>query len=245
MSDELRAVFEEFETLSLAHTVPPGTAAVKRTVRRRYATRAALLAVAAGLALLLVWLPVGASHPQPIQQSPTPTPGSSASPDTAPSGSGAAAAAGSASPTTTPPTPECDPNNPAYEGFRLGQPAPDQYELTPGMLAGCPSLRIWLTQATYVGAGANAATVTRTASTAVTLSAANPSVSLPPNLPAPSCASVVVVTYLSYTGPPATLASMPNPVPQLVASGNTADLAYYLAQQGRNLRAASWQAPTC
>jgi hypothetical protein len=240
----LRGLFDEFSNQSLARTMPPGTAAVRRTVRRRYATRAVVLAVAALVVLSLAFVPLRTSHSQPVQPSPTPSVStSSLSPRTSPTGP--RIVPGATTTTTTAPTPACDPNNNAYAGFNLSQPAPDEYELTPSMLAACPSLRIWLAQGTYVGAGANSATVTRTSSRSVVLSASNPTATLAPAFPAPSCASVVVVTYIGYTGAPKVLASMANPVPHLVATGDTSDLSYYVLQHGSSFKEASWQAPTC
>jgi hypothetical protein len=245
MADELRVLFEAFEVESLSRTSPPGAPAVQRTVRRRYATRAVAFAVAA-LALLLVavWSPLRASQPQPIGPTPSapaptttdspasPTPGASA----APSG-----VAGAPSPTR----PECDPKSNAYVGIDLGGPAPDQYALTPSMFATCPGLKVWLALATYVGAGANAGTLTRTASTSTTLTAANPSATLSPQFPPASCESVIIATLVGYSGPPTVPASIPNYVPSLVSTGSTEDLRYYLVERGVILKNASWQAPTC
>jgi hypothetical protein len=250
MADELRTLFDAFEADSLARTSPPGARVVQSTVRRRYAIRAIAFAVAA-LALLIaaVWSPLRASHPQPIGPTPTVSPTTTGSPDAVSVGGAVtpspSASAGSPSPLSS----DCDPSGVGkggnYVGVELGGPAPDQYVLTPRMLAICPDLKIWLTQATYVGAGASSSTVTRTASTPVTLSASNPSVTFKAQLPPPSCQSVLIVTFVGYTGPPAVPSTLTNYVPTLVADGTTAQVAEDLLKQGLRLQAALWQAPAC
>jgi hypothetical protein len=243
MSDELRGLFDRFAAESLARIAPPGPAAVKRTVRRRYATRAVAFAVLALAALALVWTPPGRSQPQPIGPTPSPSVPSSVSPEPSSTGSGTGPAGSTAA--SPPADPDCDPNSRSYIGLKLGSTSPEVYSITPEMLSRCPGITIWLVQATYVGAGASAATLTRTASTSATLSADRRSADLTQQLPPPSCASVLVVTFRGYLGPPAVPASLPNLVPNLVASGNTGDLASYLQGRGLAFLTASWQAPSC
>jgi hypothetical protein len=242
MSDELRNRFDAFANASLAQTMPPGAGAVQRTVRRRYATRAVVLTVAAIVAVAVAWFPLGTAHPHPIPIGPPAT----ISPEPHIAGSAAAAASASPSPspkpTTTPTDPGCDPLSMNYAGLQLASSTPDEYEVTPAMLVECPTLQLRITRATYVGAGANSKTLGRTAATSTTLNSGNRSVSLPMTLPAPSCASVLIMTYIGDFAAPA---SIDNYVPGLVATGTEDSVFAFLQANGAFLRAASWQPPAC
>jgi hypothetical protein len=254
MSDDLRTLFERFEADSLARTRPPGALAVQRTVRRRYATRAAL-ALAAAIAIILSVLlpyaltprthePIGPVTSAPFSAgvqptaSPTPTP---TPPPTSPS----------ASPSASPsPRPDgtyetgnaCDPNNFEFFGQNLESPSPDVYQVPGGMLSTCPNIAVRMHRAVYQAAGAQSSTLSRSSSTTVVLDGANRSVTMSTALPAPSCASVLIVVYEAQADPPAT---MPNDVPKMISSGGHADVDAFLSATGEKVYAASAQAPTC
>src|SRR3954454_10664676 len=163
MPDNLHDRFAAFATDSVARTRPPGVTGITRTLRRRHATRATVLAVVALVLALAVPLSQRGGNPVPtvshsadpsIAPSPTTTP-----PTTAPSTRPTRTRTGSSAPAGAALSPPCDPHAGSYEGDKLAG-GPDTFTITPDMLSTCPGLRIRLVRAVYVGKSPTSARLT-------------------------------------------------------------------------------------
>jgi hypothetical protein len=246
MSDDLNGRFAAFEADSLARTKPPGTAAVRRTVRRRHATRAVALGATAAVLAVVALLTNGTSRP------PLPRPVTTMSPSAmpAPSTSPTIRAPRATAPPTTPPTPSinrrCNPDSNSFVGGELTG-GPDAYTLTDGMLTTCPDLQLSITRVTYVTKGAaKPSTLSQTGLVTRTLAADNRTVTMPAaSLPAGSCYTYLVLTLLWRDGAAEPPSSVPNQVPTLVANGSDDEIQRYWGPLGASVLLTAWGTPTC
>jgi hypothetical protein len=248
MPDDLFESFAAFEADSLARTRPPGVDHIRRTLRRRHAVRAAALAVIA-LALAAA-VPLSNRSGSPVPTVPdTPTP--SVSPT--PAGGTPAGVTMTATPrppstrpsssetTTAVLVPACDPHSRGYVGAKLAG-GPDSFWLTADMLKACPTLRLKIARAVYVGANPTSSTLRLSGSVSRTLSAEATSATLPAVATPGTCATYLMIVYRGSLNPPSTIA---NPLPNLIATGSEDKLERYLAVRGGILVTTAWSAPTC
>ncbi|GHJ46502.1 hypothetical protein Cs7R123_38440 [Catellatospora sp. TT07R-123] len=222
---------------SQARTRPPGVAAVRTTVTRRYATRAAALLLGA-LALALGALVPVSTGSAPTNPSPSPHPSPSASASAEPS---TAPPATSPSPTPRPSTPVC-PYDAKAALLLLVSPASDTFAKSSQLQKACPAMKIKITRAVYVGANATVAKLTRHATVSATVTSTSGVHVGAPGRPAGDCYARLEVTVAGSGSLPS---SMPNPIPELVSSGSQFRFEEYLAARGLRPLETSWVDPVC
>ncbi|MDI1464296.1 SigE family RNA polymerase sigma factor [Catellatospora sp. KI3] len=242
LAASLGADAEAARSAAQARTRPPGVAAVRATVTRRYATRATALlvgalALAAG-ALVPISAGVAPTNPSPgVSPSPaSPSPSPTATPSAQPSTQAPSAPTNPARSTST-----C-PYDTMAATMLLVSPAPDTYAKSAQLQAACPSMRMRVTRATYVGATATAAKLTRHATTSGTLTSQSAVRVATPGRPAGECYARLQVTLAGSASLPA---SIPNPIPDLVSSGREDSFDYYWASRGLRVLDMSWADPVC
>jgi hypothetical protein len=251
MPDQLNSLFDEFLTDSMSRTKPPGVTAVRRTVARRYATRAIVLVlIAAGIALgsLIPFghgfdrppisptaqppQPSATQNPTPVTASAPPSPGPVDSTNTSPRTGTTDGSGGH----------DCN----AFQNVKI--PAllsggdPNVVTLSGTLLSQCPNVQVRVVRATYTANGPGTpSTLTLYASTTDGLTAARPSVTLADGRTPPgTCYTYLIVTLAGNGSLPHTIT---NPIPNF--NGPDYSLDQYWSDRGLSLISTSWGEPTC
>jgi hypothetical protein len=239
MSDRLRDEFEAFRVDSLARTRPPGVPAIRRTLGRRAAVRAVVLAAAAVIAIVLTFTwqtpdqgraPIHPPIPS-IPPSPVPTPSASASVPPSPG-----------VPSSSPPNTLCTswPNRPV--STLLTSAGPDGFTIADSLVKACPGVTLHITRAVYVGNGASASRLTLYGSIMHPVSARSRSTQMPTiGLPSGSCFTSLTLTMIT-SSPPHTITNL---VPEIESSGDDDAMTRYLAGRGIALIRTAWSQPSC